>query len=384
MEIAESICKVCNKKNSSGEELVVCMGPCHKKIHSKCVGFTPATMKFYRQCQNLSFQCDECTDDPAKMMNETLNKILSFMCIFNERLNRQEINCDQIIKQCELLNENVLKSENELKGEISKVSFFKNQSAKATAETDTKDTIVPMVIVRPKIMQKCSLTRNDLTKKINSNDIAINSVNNIQNGGIEIKCKNEDDTIKLHEEAVKELGKDYTVIIPKLRKPKIRLTNMSDKLTDVDILLKLKQQNEFLKVAEMKVLHTYEIKNNETFGAIIEVDPKTFNVLITAGEVSIGMNTCKITECINVLRCYKCCGYNHKANLCKNKKACLRCGGEHELKECEAIHSECINCKTVAQRLKLNIDLNHPAWSRVCPVLQKKMDREKQRTQYAD
>lgn len=66
MESAEVICKVCNKHCKATEDLVICMGPCHQKIHSKCIGFTPATLKFYRQCQNLSFQCDECSDDHQK------------------------------------------------------------------------------------------------------------------------------------------------------------------------------------------------------------------------------------------------------------------------------------------------------------------------------
>lgn len=65
-------------------------------------------------------------------------------------------------------------------------------------------------------------------------------------------------------------------------------------------------------------------------------------------------NICNVMESISGLRCYKCCGYMHKASTCKNKKARLRCCGEHEIKECQAIRNEYINCKVFAEKRKLS------------------------------
>lgn len=39
------------------------------------------------------------------------------------------------------------------------------------------------------------------------------------------------------------------------------------------------------------------------------------------------------------------------------KKACLQCGGKHIIKECKATKNECINCKVVAGKLNLNLDI---------------------------
>jgi hypothetical protein len=159
---------------------------------------------------------------------------------------------------------------------------------------------------------------------------------------------------------------------------------LSVKKNDTDIIECMKKQNECIKDAELKVLHVFEVKYNETYGAIIESDPKSFNILMEKKTIVIGMDACNVTESLSVLRCYKCCGYNHKSNTCKNKKACLRCGGEHEIKECSSDRNECINCKVATKKFGLTIDCNHPAWSGMCTVLQKNIEKEKRRVKYAD
>lgn len=62
-------------------------------------------------------------DDPTREINKTLDKILSFMNIFhifNERLNRKENKSEIISKQIVELNNNVQKSEIEIKTELTK------------------------------------------------------------------------------------------------------------------------------------------------------------------------------------------------------------------------------------------------------------------------
>lgn len=383
MELQSDICRKCENKFKDSEEKVVCLGPCHKQFHAKCFGFTPTALKFYKECKNISFECDDCQDDPPKMINRTLDKILSFMNIFNERLNRQENKSEIISKQIVELNSNVQKSEIEIKAELNKGNVEgRNQSHISFAEIVKKPVNDPVVIVRPKKQQKCADTRADVNKKIMPIKIALSSVNNKPDGGIEIKCKNNEDVTELHEKAMKEMADDYTVAIRKIRNPKVRVTNMSQKLSGDEIIKSLKRNNEFLKGAEMKVLHTYDIKINESYGAIMEVEPKTFNQLMKVGDVVIEMNKCDVTECLNVLRCYKCCGYNHKSNVCKNRKACLRCGDEHEIKDCGSKHSACINCKVISDKLKLKLDINHPAFSHTCSVFKRQCERSKRFTRY--
>lgn len=381
MESNKNVCKLCAKECKSNEETVFCLGPCHRKVHTKCVGFTPTALKFYRECKNLSYECDECQDEPNKQVNETLKKILSFMCIFDERLNRQETNSETIFKGIEEINSVIQNSKSELKAEINKVTINGRVTESSYAEV-AKKCSDPTIIVRPKKHQKCSATRDDVNKKIIPSNIALSSVNNIQKGGIAIKCKNNEDLTKVHEKAMEEMAEGYTVVMQKIRNPKVRITNMSRKLSGDEIIECMKRDNEFLKEADMKVLYVYDIKNTESYGTIMEVDPKTFKQLMKEGNVAIGMNKCNVTECLNVLRCYKCCSYNHKANVCLHKIACLRCGGEHLMKDCRSKSSKCINCKVISEKLKLNLNINHPAWSRECSVLIRKRERAKRFINY--
>lgn len=240
-----------------------------------------------------------------------------------------------------------------------------------------------MVLVKPKSRQKCSDTRADLNKKQIPIEVAV-SVNNMPEGAIAINCNSEDEQSKVHTKAMKELSEDYVISIPKLRNPKIRVTNISERLRDVQLISRIKEGNGFAKESDMKVLHVYEVKSNETFGAIIEVDVKTFDHCMQAKKLLVGSDVCNVTESVNVLRCYKCCGYNHKSNICKNQVACLRCGGQHMMKECRAAKYECSNCKVAIQKLNVNIKCDHPAWSRLCTVWQKNIDREKLRTRTND
>lgn len=98
-------------------------------------------------------------------------------------------------------------------------------------------------------------------------------------------------------------------------------------------------------------------------------------------KIKIGWSRCKVKEHINLKRCFKCCGYNNGAAMCKNDKACLNCGKDHLAKDCTEI-SSCINCKNAAEKFQINLDVNHPAWSSKCLVYQRKLDMAKKRIIY--
>lgn len=313
---------MCQKDCSNGAERIYCGGPCHGDFHAKCVGFTPVSLKLYRVSDNFIYECDECRDNPYRMINVTINKLLSFMGILDERLSRQETNCESIYKHFEALNKNLEKYANERLSDTNETTNTVNNGVATSSspyEITKQKALDPVVLVKPKIVQKCSHTRAVIDNKNIPSEIAVDCVNNLPNGGIEIRCKNNIEQSKLHKKSIEELGEDYNVIIPKLRNPKVRVTNLSVKRSDTDIVKCIKNQNKY-----MNVVHLFEIKYNETYAAIIESDPKSFNVLMEKKFVVIRTDKCNVTDSLNVLRCYKCCGYNHKSKTCKNKKACLR------------------------------------------------------------
>lgn len=296
MDMDKNICILCNKKCLDGSERIYCGGACRRDFHSKCVGFTPVSLKLYRENEGVIYECEECRDNPYRMIR--------FMSIFSERLNRQEANCGLIFKHFETINCELQKMSNERTAEINKSSNTVNDHTMQSASFDSTDETTALdsvVVVKPKSVQKCSATRADLNNKNIPNEIAF-SVNNLTKGAIEIKCRSKREQSKLHETAIKELSEDYDVIIPRPRNPKVRITNMSVKQSGVNIIASVKKHNELFKDGDMKVLHVYEIKSNETFGAIMEVDPKTFNIFMREKKVFVGVDVCYVTESISVLQ----------------------------------------------------------------------------------
>lgn len=163
-------CSLCNKEIVNGENKVVCMGPCHSRFHAKCLGFTPVSYKFYIECENVYYECKDCSDNPYKVISSTLDKILSFMSIFNERLSRQETNCDTMFKHFETLNSNLQKYASESKADIENTIVTVNNGSNTSSYNEiVKPTVLdPVVLVQPKTIQKCTATRADLDKKKHS------------------------------------------------------------------------------------------------------------------------------------------------------------------------------------------------------------------------
>lgn len=96
----------------------------------------------------------------------------------------------------------------------------------------------------------------------------------------------------------------------------------------------------------------------------------------------IGWGSCIVEEYVNVNRCFKCCGYNHKSTVCKNKQACIKCGDEHKMKDCKSEINKCVNCSIVNNKWKLKLDTNHQANSNLCSVYKKKLEAERKRIKY--
>lgn len=238
----------------------------------------------------------------------------------------------------------------------------------------------PVVIVKPKKYQSSDITKAELAKKIpNPESINFTEIRKIQQGGLAINCKDDLDLQKLHNEASKLLGEQYIITIPERRNPKIKVTGISDNISNDMLIDCIRKQNEKVKDGDFKVLKFYENKHHKNYGAILETDCDSFNKIINMKKIKIGWDICNVFEDIEVKRCYKCLGYNHKSNVCKNKQACNICSGEHKSDVCKANTTTCINCKTAKEKLKIDIDDKHRANSRDCVIYKRKVERERRR-----
>ena len=101
------------------------------------------------------------------------------------------------------------------------------------------------------------------------------------------------------------------------------------------------------------------------------VDPKIRDIIINdmGGKIILDYSMVHVEDMSPLRQCYRCYGFNHKAEKCQLKKEeqlCFHCGGRHLHENCPNKHlaPRCINC--IKSGIKENI--HHSSASKSCPV----------------
>lgn len=68
----------------------------------------------------------------------------------------------------------------------------------------------------------------------------------------------------------------------------------------------------------------------------------------------------------NITQCHNCEGFGHKASNCHNHTRCVKCGENHNSRECKVSELKCANCKG-----------NHSASYKGCPVYKEEINKAK-------
>lgn len=233
-----------------------------------------------------------------------------------------------------------------------------------------------VVVIKPKDCdQNCDATKLVLQSKFKGADFNARGVRNGSKGGIIVQCNTKESTQKLMAEAVKEMGDGYVVSIPQKRNPRVRFYGLSEKMTPEEFEAVMRAQNSqvFHTNSIFKVIHMFEVKQKNKFGAKAEVDPVTYRKLMESNKVCIGWDNCWVNEELNIRRCYKCWHFNHTAAVCRSKTPrCPACGGEHPQSECAGGAEFCVVCESNS----------HGTKSVSCPAYIARVEMEKSRTQY--
>ncbi|KAK5643855.1 hypothetical protein RI129_007700 [Pyrocoelia pectoralis] len=217
--------------------------------------------------------------------------------------------------------------------------------------------------------------------------LEITGLKNISNGGIAIECKSKECLEKVVRETESKLGSDYEVKVPKNRAPKLKIVGITEQLTNSQIEQKIRSQNKEIILDQALINVVYvskEHKNHRNYFCLVEVDGKTYEMALRTEKLNIGWDRCRVYDAVNVRRCYKCSGYGHKSQECRNTLACPRCAEAHELKECKTEQKDvkCINCKWAVENLKINLDIGHEAWSKDCRVFKRKLEAERSKIDF--
>lgn len=362
----------CKDSNS-----VQCGGFCKKYFHLKCFNLSKYEYDTMFKYKNIKFFCDDCLNY-IEITNENYKNLISIVKQNDEKITKE------IVKTNKVVEEKIEQVRKEIVKEIKSNKISENDSYASKLKTATKN--MP-VILKPKNNQSSASTEKEVKEKVkpSSLNIQIKGIDKRNDGAVAIKCLRDNDRNVLVDEIKEKMGNEYEIQVPKMRKPKILITGMSEELEKDRIIEAIRKQNDIEdnNLICVKVYKSY--KNPRVYNAIIETDGNGFEAIMKRGKINIEWDRCMVYESCNVLRCFKCWGFNHKATKCNNdNQLCAKCSeAGHSYKECKNNFVKCINCDKAKQRLNLqDIDTNHDCRSGECPVLQRKNRVEAERIAY--
>lgn len=345
--------------------------------YSVCgINMPPPILTAVRKSKRLKSDAD---DEPESFQTTILEKL----CYLEDALLETKSNLKTIlIENSEIKKElSIIRSICEKQN--SELNQFREVKKKDTYADRVKSNVV---IVKPKDdNQTSSKTKEILKEKVNPLENQVSGIRKAAKGAVIIECTNKLQSESLMSSVAETLGESYKVELPKKRKPKFKLCGMSDNLTEEQMINYLIKQNECLNnESELKVIKTIEKVDkfkNKNFTAIVETNPESFKRIMELEKLFVNWDSCRVFDYVNIVRCFKCLGFNHYSKECTRDLACKFCAGKHESTACKSKDLKCINCLYYVENFKMQLGTNHHAFSNECKVLERKYMEEKKKVE---
>ena len=430
----EMNCLLCSRNLAGKEETVAC-GACGRTYHASCMQVTSADLKYLKEAKS-TLKCSLCLESGRKLrsgsvssapsgisassasmatpkkiqlkMHKAVSSPLELSASDSDRL----VEPQEIASALEPLLQKIVKDEllhitatlDSLRGEnaalnravIEQKQMILDLTA-ALREQDTQSKSLvsekkcssvsyadkvtqqePVVIIEPKPGSKNDNAANEIRGNLDPTKIAVSGLRTTSRGSVVVGCKNRSAADRLKVEAKNVLGDRYNVREPKVVKPRIKIVDISEELefAEMERLVRLQNEEIFSDSSSIKVVHLRKSASKRDFVAVAEFDAESNHSVLEAAHVCIGWDRCRVFDGFDLMRCYKCNDFNHKAKDCSKKLICPKCCGPHRPRECQIDedHMECSNCKYAVEKLKMKVDTHHPAWSKSCPVYLKKLE----------
>ncbi|KAJ3646789.1 hypothetical protein Zmor_024361 [Zophobas morio] len=376
-------CRKCNKTIGRAEDYISCRKECAANYHLPCVNLTKSAVTSlkdtgsiltwgcgFRSPLSLNNSADPLLDSGAlQKLPDFLKEVFAeFSRTVNENFKK--------------LNEQVagLKHENSLRREeISRVlqqhldcnlqiSKNNNNNLAISYATTLKNTSA--VVIKPKNTTQTTMqTKSDIVTSFNlenTDKLGIAKVKSIKNGGVLLQCHDPGEFKRLVQN--NKLEEKYDIHDVKTPLPRIRISGISDGINEEMIVpLLLKQNKHIFSVSSQCVLvKLLPVKNHpKIFQVILQVDVTSYRNALSLGHCLIGLDGCNIYDAVDVIRCYRCNGYNHSVKTCKKSISCPRCSEAHVLQDCQATSEQlkCVNCTSIKSKDNLSIEeTSHACW----------------------
>lgn len=379
--MASIVCDKCKKLNRNEQLDIKCSGFCNNQYHKKCVKLSDYDVELIRKNCGINFLCDKCVDK-FEILKSDCDKLIKMI----------ESNNSSIVELVEQKFKTVIECVNELKKNVSidiKKNICKKNEDNKQKPALYSDSLKLPVIIKPKNKSKdysCESTKKEIKSALIPSSVSakITDIKNINEAGIMINCANKESADKIQSNLSQKLSQNYDIYTPKIKNPYLKIVGLNDNISKEKIIEAIKLQNN-VDFKELKCHKIFEVfKKKGTYNAIVEVDSDAYNNIITSGRINIEWDRCRVYEYFNILRCFKCWGFNHKAEGCTVGSCCYNCGNQNHLaKDCDSVEKICINCKRMKDKVGLaNVDINHDTKSIECPLYKRKINFERKKTNY--
>lgn len=362
--VSELLCQKC-ATTITREDRVDC-DSCEEPFCLTCMNARKIDATTREKSKCLRVYCPDCRENKIDRWKE-VSGLLYKLDLFNqqqvERQAKSEDTMASFARQMKALETKM--NALEINGSKEKTSY---------AGTVKQSNVKPAVVIKPKNKQQASKkTREEICNKVDKSQVNVCGTRNAREGGVVLRCENADETKKVQQLFENEMGDEYDVVMPKVRLPRMRITNIDADIPKDDILLELKKYNSQIEQMNMKLITVIDRKysENEYKEIIVEINGKGYKQLKELGKLKLPWRECKIFDHLYFTRCYKCCGFFHKSDQCTIKQKCHKCSGPHKYADCKTKTECCINCKLANVQYNMKLDTKHSAWSTNCPVLKR-------------
>lgn len=383
-----SDCRICSESLKDNGDTFECEGCC-EYFHANCVGVTKAALQAKAKCKFLKVFCSGCLFDPENNWKENINTILRYIMKIDLTTQKHEEKFAKLENDIKVISNYTEKNSNQ-----NSYSFADNNTLTIEDNTNkntyakvVKNAFKPVVVIKPKNnKQKSSDTINDITNKINPNEIKACGIKKVKNGGVVVCCDTVNSTLKMKNIVETKIGNNYVVKLPEIRKPRLKILNIKVDVNKDTFIDELKSRNEIIveKTIEIKKIINKTKENRKSYDVVIELDYKSYEDVLRNGFVYFGWNRYNVIDHIHIDRCFKCSGFMHIEKVCKNEMACSLCAGAHKRNECNEGELKCINCLKANEIFNLKYETNHHSYSKQCKTLQRKIDTVRSKIQYKE
>lgn len=352
-----SACNICKAKIRLKDSAINCGGTCKRVFHVSCVSPNWDKLdKAVDELPGLSWRCDGCQ---RSCITVQVDEIDDFIKSKISSIEHSLLNCFETLRT-----------------DLVKMMESKLGGAPPDVGTSTKlfssvAKSLPAVVVQPKKEQLCCATKSEILKTVNpiKANISVSRVINKTDGAVVIGCNDRNSSAKLKKMVEEKLSECYSVRELSGINPRVRIVGLTDHWEKVDLreyLIKMNPQI-FNEDSTCTVLDISPTKNNSDIKqALLQIDKFTYTRATDAGHVIVGYDSCAVYDAINVLRCFRCNGFNHSSRNCKKEISCPKCAGKHAIKDCKSDTFGCVNCIKLNEGGDSKVTFNHAAWDVNC------------------